>query len=64
MWKSPFTYKKASFGNGQFVPVPCVINVSMGFFHRLGKMSFFSTWIKAIFITALAFPHYSGEYIF
>uniref|UniRef100_A0ABI7Y5C9 Kazal-like domain-containing protein n=2 Tax=Felis catus TaxID=9685 RepID=A0ABI7Y5C9_FELCA len=26
---------------------------------RLGKMSFFLTWIKAIFITALAFPHYS-----
>ncbi|XP_035583621.1 sperm-associated acrosin inhibitor-like isoform X3 [Callorhinus ursinus] len=25
----------------------------------LGKMSFFLTWIKAIFIIALAFPHYS-----
>uniref|UniRef100_A0A8C7A8Y2 Kazal-like domain-containing protein n=1 Tax=Neovison vison TaxID=452646 RepID=A0A8C7A8Y2_NEOVI len=27
-------------------------------------MSFFLTWIKAIFIIALAFPHYSGKYIF
>lgn len=44
--------------------MPCVTNVSMGFFHRLGKMSFFLIWIKAIFIIALVFPHYSGEYIF
>uniref|UniRef100_A0ABI7YZJ5 Kazal-like domain-containing protein n=1 Tax=Felis catus TaxID=9685 RepID=A0ABI7YZJ5_FELCA len=28
-------------------------------FHRIDKMSLFSSWIKAIFIIALAFPLYS-----
>ncbi|XP_073097782.1 sperm-associated acrosin inhibitor-like [Manis javanica] len=31
----------------------------MGSFHRLDKIHFFSSWIKAIFIIALEFPLYS-----
>ncbi|KAG5209375.1 sperm-associated acrosin inhibitor-like isoform X1 [Ovis aries] len=36
----------------------CVMSIPMHFFYRLDKMSFFSSWIKAILIIGLAFPLY------
>lgn len=58
---SSLSCKKLSFGNGQFVPVPCVISIPMHLFYRLDKMSLFSSWIRVIIIIGLAFPLYFGE---
>ena len=45
---------------------PCATSCkhAKGPFHRLDKMSFFSAWSKAMFLIALSFPLYSGEYLF